>query len=1305
MVMDSLRSGSLKTRVTLVTSLIFVVSLWALSFWASHMLRKDMERLLGEQQFSTVSIVASEVERGIKARIELLEKVAALVGSTMAESSDAAQRLIELNPALEMLFNAGVVVNDINGDVIADLPVPSRRIGLNLMNLDHVVAAMRDGKSLVSPPVPGITQKNPVLGIAVPVRNAQGQIIGALSGVTNLGISNFLDAVAEKRYGKTGGYLIVAAQHRLIVTATDKSRVLEQLPARGVNPLIDRFIDGHEGSSVLLNPQGVEVLASAKGIPVAGWYAATTLPTSEAFAPIRDMQRRMLWATIILTLLAGLLTRWTLQRQLQPLLSTAKTLAELAAQPDSEHYPAPLPITRRDEIGNLIGGFNRLLESLKNREAALQESEEDLSITLHSIGDAVIATDTQGRITRLNPTAERLTAWSLAEALGRPLEEVFRIVKADTRETVSNPVALVMERGQVVGLANHTLLLARDGQEYQIADSAAPIRNAANEIVGVVLVFSNVTEQYRIESALQQEQQFSKLIIDNLPGIFYLYTYPDCRLVMWNKLHETLLGFTAEEMLGRHVWEWHEPEARGALQKHIEELKRVGQTNAEAVLVAKDGRRIPYFLTGIRFETSKQAYFMGVGIDISERKQAEERLHLAASVFSHAREGILITTADGTIIDVNDSFTRITGYLREEALGANPRLLSSGRHGKSFYATLWRDLITKGHWYGELWNRRKDGEIFATMQAISAVRDAQGIIQRYVSLFSDITALKEHEKQLEHMAHYDVLTTLPNRVLLADRLHQAMAQTQRRGHLLAVAYIDLDGFKAVNDTYGHRAGDQLLIALADHMKQTLREGDTLARLGGDEFVAVLLDLDDIAASEPMLSRLLAAAAQAVPVGEYVHQVSASLGVTFYPQAEEVDADQLLRQADQAMYQAKLSGKNRYHVFDADQDRSVRGHHESLQSIRRALEAHEFELHYQPKVNMRTGTVIGAEALIRWQHPLHGLLQPAAFLPAIEDHPLTVELGEWVINTALTQIGAWQTLGLDIPVSINVGARQLLHGDFSRSLCAIMEKHPEVKPGFLEIEVLETSALEDLVHVSQIIEDCREIGVTFSLDDFGTGYSSLTYLKRLSVTQLKIDQSFVRDMLDDPDDLAILGGVLSLANAFRRQVIAEGVETVEHGSMLLQLGCELAQGYGIARPMPAEDIPAWVASWQPSPVWSRQPAVNRDDLPLLFAGVEHRAWVSALEDFLHDRRDTLPLVHHQCSFGTWLHSEDQSRHADKAEFAAMESAHGELHAYANELLDFRARGKRAEALARLPRLYDLRDALLDRLQALIAASTL
>jgi diguanylate cyclase (GGDEF)-like protein/PAS domain S-box-containing protein len=337
----------------------------------------------------------------------------------------------------------------------------------------------------------------------------------------------------------------------------------------------------------------------------------------------------------------------------------------------------------------------------------------------------------------------------------------------------------------------------------------------------------------------------------------------------------------------------------------------------ELMTVQPDGEQRPCLVKGFpeRDDSGRVVRLAGLVQDITERKRKEEKIRLAACVFSHAREGITITKADGTIIDINEAFTRITGYSREEAIGQNPRFLKSGRQDHAFYEVMWRDLLGPGHWSGEVWNRRQNGEVYAELLNISAVRDAHGITQQYVALFSDITGIKKHQHQLERIAHFDALTNLPNRVLLADRLQQAMVQAHRRGQQLAVAYLDLDGFKSINDHHGHGAGDHVLIVLAQRMKNALRECDTMARLGGDEFVAVLADLGDTAASLPMLDRLLSAAAQPIQWGERSLQVSASLGVTFYPQANDVGADQLLRQADQAMYQAKVAGRNRYQIFD------------------------------------------------------------------------------------------------------------------------------------------------------------------------------------------------------------------------------------------------------------------------------------------------------------------------------------------------------------------------------------------------------
>ena len=595
---------------------------------------------------------------------------------------------------------------------------------------------------------------------------------------------------------------------------------------------------------------------------------------------------------------------------------------------------------------------------------------------------------------------------------------------------------------------------------------------------------------------------------------------------------------------------------------------------------------VPIRLTGIfqdiSVQRNNQRKLEQSNLDLANANAA---LTLAASVFSHAGESIIITDTAGIIVDVNEAFTTITGFNREEAIGQNARILKSGQQSSEFYTEMWQTLQQKNYWTGEVWNRRKDGEVYAEIKTISAVHDEQGSTTHYVAIGNDITTMKEHQEQIERIAHYDILTNLPNRVLLADRLSQAMLQCSRHEQSLAVAFLDLDGFKAVNDAHGHDMGDELLIVLSARMKEALRENDNLARIGGDEFVAVLVDLATVEDCEPILERLLLAVFEPVTIDGVVLNVSASIGVTLYPQDNSA-ADLLMRHADQAMYKAKQLGKNRYHLFDTAQDDAVKVQRESLEAIRRALDNHQFVLHYQPKVNMRTGLVVGVEALIRWQHPERGLLSPIEFLPVIENHAMMVEVGEWVIESALTQIGQWQAMGLNLPVStsVNIAAVQLQQPDFTVRLTNLLAAHPNVEPRYLELEVLETTALEDVHLVSTIMNDCMALGVNFALDDFGTGYSSLTYLRRLPASMIKIDQSFVRDMLIDAEDLAIVEGVIALAKSFKRDVIAEGVETIEHGTALLQLGCELAQGYGIAKPMPASDVPTWINDWKPDVSW-------------------------------------------------------------------------------------------------------------------------
>jgi diguanylate cyclase (GGDEF)-like protein/PAS domain S-box-containing protein len=595
-----------------------------------------------------------------------------------------------------------------------------------------------------------------------------------------------------------------------------------------------------------------------------------------------------------------------------------------------------------------------------------------------------------------------------------------------------------------------------------------------------------------------------------------------------------------------------------------------------------------------RDAAGRPEYLVGLSVDITETLakqralcQSEERLRMALEATKQAWFEVDVRTGQVTL---SPEYAQLIGHdlLAPQtsdmahwqsqvhpddvahAMGVFQRVVREGGPLSADY----RRATATGGWK---W-LRSVGKV--------AERDADGQPLRVVGIHTDIQQLKTSELQLHRMAHFDALTALPNRALLADRLQQGMAQTRRQGQRLAVLYIDLDGFKGVNDAHGHEAGDRYLQLLADRLSASLREGDTMARLGGDEFVAVLLNVPDIHACAPVLSRLLTVAQQSPGESGPPLAVSASIGLTFYPQAGPVDGDQLLRQADQAMYQAKLGGKNRFAVFDSAQAQETQQKHQTLERLQAALDSGELVLHFQPQVNMRSSTVVGAEALIRWQHPERGLLFPGDFLRALSGSPLAIQVGEWVMASALKTQLHWRSAGLDVPVSVNVDAQQLQHPQFVQTLGGLLAKHTAIRPGDLHLEIVESSELHNVEQASRTMAECAALGVRFALDDFGTGYASLTYLRRLPAKLIKIDQSFVRDMLTDPEDMALMRGAIGLASVFNRQVIAEGVETADQASALMDMGCDWGQGYGIARPMPGADLPAWASMWRaktaPSP---------------------------------------------------------------------------------------------------------------------------
>lgn len=560
-----------------------------------------------------------------------------------------------------------------------------------------------------------------------------------------------------------------------------------------------------------------------------------------------------------------------------------------------------------------------------------------------------------------------------------------------------------------------------------------------------------------------------------------------------------------------------------------------------------------------------------------ERRRLDARLGLASTVFRHAQEAIFVTDGEHRVLDVNPTFSEITGVPAEAAVGR----LQSELMPPTGAAEIWRTAQDTGLWRGELEHVRPDGVRCELRVTVSAVRDDTGRCSGFVGVFSDITQLRVQEQRLRELAFHDPLTQLPNRALLADRMRQALAQTRRSGELLAVALLDLDGFKPVNNAHGHAAGDRVLIELARRLTAALREGDTVARLGGDEFVLLLPGLRSTASADALIQRVMCEIERPVAVDASTElRLSASIGLRIVPPLPE-DADTLLREADQAMYHAKREGRARIHRFDVDDERLALQRPARIADIARALDGGEMRLHYQPVVDLRSGRTVHAEALVRWARPGVGMVPPGEWLPLIEHGALIVRLGEWVLATALRACAAWQAVAPGVGVSVNVSAREICDPSHTARVAAALAREPALAPSLLQLEVVESAPMSALPAALATMRGCTELGARFALDDFGTGYSSLAYLKTLPAAAVKIDRSFVAGLghgtgHDGPQgDRRIVQGIVELACGYGMATIGEGVETEAQARELLAAGCELGQGYGILPPVEEEDLHDWL----------------------------------------------------------------------------------------------------------------------------------
>lgn len=698
-------------------------------------------------------------------------------------------------------------------------------------------------------------------------------------------------------------------------------------------------------------------------------------------------------------------------------------------------------------------------------------------------------------------------------------------------------------------------------------------------IDGRTLLYSivhDITERVAAEAALRTSEEKYRAIVRNTAEGYILIDAQDYRIAEVNEAACSMLGYLPGELIGRALPEFTEGENRTRLAAQLARIAGMDHRRYELALVRKDGQSVDVRVnaTTLRDADGAPRYSFGFYTDITEQKRTEEQLRRAATFFANTSEAILITDAANRIIAVNPAFTHITGYGADEVIGEDPKLLRSGRHNEAFYAQMWATLQRMGRWQGEVWNRRKSGEVFPEWLSIVAIKDVDGMVQQYMAIFSDITRRKRDEQKIWRQANFDALTGLPNRTLFTDRLAQALQAAHHEGWQVALMFIDLDRFKWVNDTLGHNAGDHLLQEVAHRLKSCVNEMATVARLGGDEFTVVLPDIGSPHEAEQAAEYILRRLAEPILLDGHETFVSGSIGITFYPRDADSIED-LMRNADSAMYRAKQAGRNTYRYFTQEMNEAAVRRLRLEHDLRRALDRGEFELYYQPIVNGSDAALLGAEALLRWHHPELGMVSPDEFIPLAEEIGVIALLGKWVLLQAIRQCAAWREQGRELVVAVNVSSEQCKVDGCWDSVQQALQQWG-LPPGALKLEITERLMMEHTDEVVAMLNRLRAAGVHLAVDDFGTGYSSLSYLKRFPIDMLKIDREFIEGLPGNPDNVALVEAIIAMAHSLDLRVVAEGVETIEQEAFLRRLGCDMMQGFYYARPMPADAFSEYMA---------------------------------------------------------------------------------------------------------------------------------
>jgi diguanylate cyclase (GGDEF)-like protein/PAS domain S-box-containing protein len=793
-----------------------------------------------------------------------------------------------------------------------------------------------------------------------------------------------------------------------------------------------------------------------------------------------------------------------------------------------------------------------------------------------SSAEGIIITDLNADIISVNAAFTRITGFSPEEVIGRNP----RLLSSGRqgKDFYENMWHEILHNGFWQGeLVNRH----KDGHDYDIHLSISASHDDTGRLQHYIGVTADITEHKHAEQSIQRESEKNLVLLRNTSdGIHILDA--EGNLIEVSDSFCAMLGYSREEMIGMNVAQWDAKFDDAELARTFSQrFNQKGRSQFDTIHRRKDGSLIDVEISILKLDLNGKPAVYSSSRDITDRKIAENELHIAATAFE-SQEGILVTDADRNILRVNRAFTEITGYSAAEVIGKNPRILSSGRHEAGFYASMWESLNTNGAWKGEIWNRRKNGEIYPERLTITAVKDQNGIVINYVASIADITLHKAAEEEIKTLAFFDPLTRLPNRRLLLDRLQQALASSTRSNKAGAILFIDLDNFKNLNDTLGHDIGDVLLQQVADRLESCVREGDTVARIGGDEFVVMLEDLsaepiEAASQTESVGWKVISTLNQPYQLGKYEAHSTPSIGATLFDGRPQM-IDDLFKQADIAMYQAKKAGRNTLRFFDPQMQDALNIRAAIEGDLRKSIERRQFQLYYQIQVDDKRRP-LGAEALIRWTHPERGLVSPDQFIPLAEETGLILPIGQWVLESACSQLKEWEQNALtrDFILAVNVSAKQFRQLGFAAQVRETVQRYA-IDPTRLKLELTESMLQESIEDTIEIMNSLKKIGVRFSLDDFGTGYSSLQYIKRLPLDQLKIDQSFVRDLTIGTDDKAIVSAIIAMAKSLNLDVIAEGVETEEQRRMLLNKGCSHYQGYLFSKPVPIEQFEAELAAY-------------------------------------------------------------------------------------------------------------------------------